>query len=509
MSAQSYRTVHNLNLTFMEKIGKLSTAAAKRGMDILFSTLGLVFLSPFFLIIALKLKSEGPGPIFYRGSRLGIGGNEFGILKFRTMYERPESYNGPKVTAGDDDRITPTGRWLRDTKLNELPQLWNVLVGQMSLVGPRPEDPEFAKRWPAKLRSEILSIRPGITSPASISYRDEEKLLSGDAAIDNYLNNIVPDKLRLDSLYVRHHTLLTDLDTIFWTFIVLLPQMGKIKVPESWLFGGPLTRFNRRYISWFAIDFFLALASISALGLIWRLKSPLDVGWLTAGIMAVCLALALSFFNWILGLKSVAWSRPAIEDALKLFVSALLVGLSYFLLQEFYGLTPLLPDEFIIAAEILTLFIFVVARYRLRLITGLASRWVTLRGSGYGAGERVLIVGAGEGGEFASWILNHPDFRRFYKAAGFVDDDPLKQGLRFDGLKVLGTTGDIPALVKSQDIGVIFYAINKLGPEDQDRILGTCQKTGLPLVLISEIIENLHYHFKHSALKVPVDRAVQ
>ena len=133
------------------------------------------------------------------------------------MYARPESFRGARITAKDDERITPTGRWLRDTKLNELPQLWNVLVGEMSLVGPRPEDPEFAKTWPADLREEILSVRPGITSPASISYRDEEKRLSSDNLIGDYLNKIAPDKLRLDSLYVRHHTLLTDLDTIFWT----------------------------------------------------------------------------------------------------------------------------------------------------------------------------------------------------------------------------------------------------------------------------------------------------
>ena len=93
-------------------------------------------------------RREGPGPVFYRGPRLGKNGRVFGILKFRTMYECPASYRGPRVTAQDDDRITPLGKWLRDTKLNELPQLWNVLVGEMSLVGPRPEDPEIVKTWP-------------------------------------------------------------------------------------------------------------------------------------------------------------------------------------------------------------------------------------------------------------------------------------------------------------------------------------------------------------------------
>ncbi len=97
-----------------------------------------------------------------------MGGKGFGILKFRTMYERAESYAGPRVTGKQDRRITPLGQWLRNTKLNELPQLWNVLIGEMSLVGPRPEDPEIVKTWPADARKEILSVRPGITSPASI-----------------------------------------------------------------------------------------------------------------------------------------------------------------------------------------------------------------------------------------------------------------------------------------------------------------------------------------------------
>ena len=116
-------------------------ALIKRAFDILASGLGLLLLSPFLLPVALILRRESPGPILYRGPRLGRGGKPFNILKFRTMYERPETYNGPRLTARGDDRITPLGHWLRGTKLNELPQLWNVLVGDMSMVGPRPGRP--------------------------------------------------------------------------------------------------------------------------------------------------------------------------------------------------------------------------------------------------------------------------------------------------------------------------------------------------------------------------------
>ncbi|HZW04014.1 MAG TPA: sugar transferase, partial [Anaerolineaceae bacterium] len=119
----------------------------RRGFDIVFAGLALILLSPFYLLIAFLIKRDSPGPVLYRGDRMGRGGKVFKILKFRTMYEDDRSYQGPRVTAQDDPRITPTGRWLRDTKINELPQLWNVLRGDMSLVGPRPEDPSIASRW--------------------------------------------------------------------------------------------------------------------------------------------------------------------------------------------------------------------------------------------------------------------------------------------------------------------------------------------------------------------------
>jgi hypothetical protein len=115
----------------------------KRAVDVAGAFLGLVFLSPFFLMIAVMIRRESPGPVFYRGPRTGRRGKAFGILKFRTMRDGPASSKDAMVTARDDPRITPLGKWLRDTKLNELPQLWNVLIGDMSLVGPRPERPEF------------------------------------------------------------------------------------------------------------------------------------------------------------------------------------------------------------------------------------------------------------------------------------------------------------------------------------------------------------------------------
>lgn len=480
--------------------------AMKRGFDIVLSALGLLVLSPVLLLIAIVIRRGSPGPVLFRGPRLGRGEGVFHILKFRTMREEPASYNGPGVTGRNDPRITPEGRWLRATKLNELPQLWNVLVGEMSLVGPRPEDPKIAATWDAQERREILSVRPGITSPSSVSYHDEEERLTAAGVVDEYIKNILPDKLRLDQLYVRHHTFITDLDALFWTFVILIPRLGKNRISEGWLFGGPILRFMRNHMSWLAIDFIVAFASIGILGVLWRLGGPLDIGvWKSINI-AVLLALLFGLFNSLLGLRVVAWSHAAAEDVLRLFISCALITVTVIGLQFVLG-EPFLPVRFMINAGLLVLIGFVAVRYRLRLVTGLASRWINLRQSGYGAGERVLIVGAGEGGEFASWLLKRPDFRRLYTIVGFADDDPAKQGMRFDGIKVLGTTADIPDLVREYDAGVVFYAISKISSTDTERILSVCKSTGSHLVMISDILYSLHNHLTNELARLDMPSA--
>lgn len=464
---------------------------AKRLLDVIAAALGLILLAPLFLALGILIKRDSPGPVFYWGKRVGRGGREFRILKFRTMREEPASYSGPPLTGRDDPRITPLGHWLRDTKLNELPQLWNVLIGEMSLVGPRPEAPEIVRTWSPMIRDEILSVRPGITSPASILYRDEEKRLNPDRVIDDYLENILPDKLRLDQLYVRHHNLLTDLDTLFWTFVVLIPRLSRKPISEAWLFGGPITRLSRRYLNWFVTDFVVALLGIGLTGFLWRLSGPLDIGLDRAASLAVVLAFLFSLFNTLLGLRGVSWAYPAAEDVLRLFASCALVTVTVIGIELAYHPHIFPPVRFMSAAGLVVLLSFIAVRYRLRLLTGLASRWITLRNSTFGAPERVLVVGAGEGSEFAAWLLQRREFKRIYKIVGIVDDDPAKQGMRYEGLKVLGFTASLPELVKKYDAGVIFHALTRLEEEDRARLLALYQRTGLRVVMLSDVLDLL------------------
>ena len=465
----------------------------KRAFDVVASILGIILLSPFFLPVAILLRREGPGPIFYRGTRMGRNGKPFGIIKFRTMYERPESYRGPRVTAKGDGRITPLGKWLRDTKLNELPQLWNVLKGEMSLVGPRPEDSEIEKTWPLEVRNEILSVRPGITSPASVLYRDEESLLPADGVMEVYFRDIQPDKLRLDRLYIRNHSFLGDLDILLWTFMSLLPRIARQRVPESRLFAGPLYRFVQRRVSWFALDLLICILAVTLSGVIVRLFAPINWGLLPLLALAVVLALLFSAVNAFLGLDRIIWSRAGAEDGLVLVfsngVSFMILALLNILLDyhTWFSIPPL-PTELIV---LVGMFIFtgsLLARYRMRLLTSIASRWLTWRKQRGGFGERVLILGAGEGGQIVNWLLHRGALRQAFKVVGMVDDDPAKQGMRIDRCRVLGVSGDLSELVRKHDVGVILFTISNL-PEDARRgLLKLCQIPGVRLVFMSDIL---------------------
>ena len=478
-------------------LGALLDNMARRGFDICLSLVGIILLSPFFLLIIILIKRDSAGPVFYKGWRAGKTGRNFKILKFRTMYEREESYQGSKVTAKDDPRITPFGRWLRDTKLNEFPQLWNVLLGEMSLVGPRPEDPAIAENWPEDVRREILSVRPGITSPSSVLYRNEETLLKSKTVMDKYLWDILPSKLRLDQLYVRYRTFLSDLDVIFWTGVCLLPNLGEIKVPEHLLYRGPLYLFIHRYLNWFLIDMLVSFGAVSTAGVIWRLGEPLDIGLGTAVAIALIMALLFSMINALMGLNRIAWSLSRPADALDLALSNGIVTLVLFMLNLLWPNGPLLPPVLVVVSGAFSFSGCVAVRYRSRLITGLATRWIELRGGGLGfVGEHVLIVGSGEVAQFAVWLLRNGNLAQAFSIVGMVDDNPRKVGTQIDGCNVIGTTQDIPALMDKYDVGLILFAISNITPAEQERILTICQSTpSARIILIPDIIDSLRAHF--------------
>lgn len=192
---------------------------AKRIFDLLAAGLGLLLFSPLLLAIALAVRLDSPGPVFFRQERVGRGGRTFRIHKFRTMRH---GIGGALITVGGDARITRVGAFLRRTKLDELPQLIDVLQGTMSLVGPRPEVPRYVALYPSAVREKVLSVRPGLTDLASIEYRDENALLARAADPEReYVETVLPAKLRLAADYVDRRTLALDLRIIVRTLRVL------------------------------------------------------------------------------------------------------------------------------------------------------------------------------------------------------------------------------------------------------------------------------------------------
>lgn len=180
-----------------------------RIIDIVAATVGLIVLSPALLLIALAVSIQDGGPVFYRAKRAGRNGSSFRLLKFRTMVPHADRLGGG-ITLSGDGRVTPVGGILRKFKLDELPQLWNVVKGEMSLVGPRPEDPRYVALYQPAQRG-ILAYTPGITSPASLSYRNEQALLSGPDWQRTYLEEVLPRKIELDMNYFANRTVGRDL----------------------------------------------------------------------------------------------------------------------------------------------------------------------------------------------------------------------------------------------------------------------------------------------------------
>jgi diguanylate cyclase (GGDEF)-like protein len=410
------------------------------------------------------------------------------------MYENPASYQGPRLTSSKDQRITPLGRWLRGTKINELPQLWNVFVGDMSLVGPRPEDPDLIGAYPKDMLNEVLTIRPGITSPASILYHSEEDMLATADPVGTYLKEILPDKLRLDQLYMRNRSFISDLDIILWTLAIFLPRLAKTGISEGHLFAGPFSRFVYRHFSWFMADIAVVFAAASIVTLAWRLQEPLNWGWDYCFMMSLGFALTFSAVNSITGLNNIVWSKAGSDNAFGLLFSAGSVTLTALVLNYLQGVHqwlpfPALPTVLILTVGLMAHFGFLTVRFRFRLLTWLAESWSALKGNTTGAGEQILIIGEGETCRIAAWLLQQGMFRHAFSIVGIVaSKDPTKQGMQINGCRVVGGIGDLAALVKKHDVRMIVYALSSTESRAREMVFSISETSRIKLIYLDDLI---------------------
>ncbi len=411
----------------------------RRLLDVTAAGMGLVILSPLLLLLALLVRLTSPGPALYRGRRVGRDGREFRLLKLRTMQAGADRL-GPGLTLDQDPRITPLGRWLRVHRLDELPQLWNVLVGDMSLVGPRPEDPRYVAHYTPEQR-EVLRVRPGITGPAQIAFRNEAERLRHAADPEaTYLQEIMPAKLAIDLAYLRRRTVWSDLGLLFSTLRLyvgnrLLLPLDLLCLVASYLFSFAIRFDNVRFFE--------------QLGLYWPLLIPL-------------LAIKLIVFE-LLGLYRRLWRYASVRELLAVTwavaLSSTLGGLLILLLWVWP--TPTLATGFprsVIAID---------AMLSLLLVGGVrfAARWRYERQSvaaqaaaGRPEERRALIAGAGDSGAMvAREMLRNPQLG--YHLIGFLDDDPDKQGLRLHGVPVVGTLADLPQRVRELSADEVLIAM--------------------------------------------------
>jgi hypothetical protein len=347
------------------------------------------------------------------------------------------------------------------------------------------------------VRDEVLSVRPGITSPASVLFRNEEALLHHSSLMEAYLEEILPSKLRLDQLYVRNRSFWLDMDVILWTFLVLLPQeFARQPLPER-LFLGPLSRLMTRYVSWFLMDMLVTFIALGVVGLFWRSFGPLNVGLLKSFTLALGFSVLFSITCAFMGVNRIVWSQANFTDALDLLPALGLGAMLALLISSLWQGGVLgypggpLPPALVLMGAGLAGAGFVAVRYRERLLATLAARLLAARPGALDARERVLIVGVGEAGQFFAWWLQSGRAGSAFRVVGYVDDDLYKQQMRIRGANVLGRREDIPHLVSQYDIGILLFAIHNIPEEERRSVLEICKSTPAKVVHAPDIMNSL------------------
>lgn len=437
----------------------------KRLFDICMAALGLVITAPLLAIIAVLIKLDSQGPVIFRQVRVGQGFRPFKIQKFRTMFVDATGTCLP-LTVGHDPRITKIGWILRKFKLDELPQLVNVFVGDMSFVGPRPEVPRYVERLRHEF-SEVLTVRPGITDLASLRYIDEAALLSRSSnPEEDYQTKVLPEKLRLAKLYIRHMSLRLDFAIIIQTLLHIvsfpvamftLPELKTaVETPVTSLWASLsafIMKWRRPIIV--VLDLVLIiLANYFAFAL--RYDGSIPAGEIHTFEQTVLVLVGIRGVAFTLfGLNEGLWRYTSLWD-LQNILKGVLVSTAVFYGWVYWvmGISSYPRSIFAIDAILLVGFL---AGMRL------SSRVFRDKGV-FQRKRRVLVVGAGDSGER---IVREMKTRSVFNCLpiGFVDDNATLLNQRIHGVRVLGTVGDIPKLVEALRPEVVVVAVPAATPE--------------------------------------------
>jgi FlaA1/EpsC-like NDP-sugar epimerase/lipopolysaccharide/colanic/teichoic acid biosynthesis glycosyltransferase len=432
----------------------------KRILDATVSLIGLIILAPVLAVIAVLIKLDSRGPVFFRGQRVGQYGKIFHILKFRSMVpDAPRK--GPAITSRDDPRITRIGRLLRKTKLDELPSLVNVLKGEMSLVGPRPEAPPWVERYTPQQRA-ILAAKPGITGLAQIKYRNEEALLSS-ANLEAEYPRIMNDKLNIDLGYVENQSFIFDVRILLETAAMLL----------GWSYEpGLLKQFARRI----AVDLVMIPCAFYLAWLI-RFDSHVPMKeWnlLTARLLPIVFVYIV--ISAASGIYRHLWAYADFPDIILLAeaigLGTLVLVVVNFALTSYYHYR--LSTGGLITGGLLTCALSATVKYRYQLTARLFAPWPRRASSNP---ERLLIIGLNDTAQQLATQIYLGECKANYELVGFVEDDPDDKGKNLNGVKILGAPEQIPALVRDKQIDVIIIARQPSSREEMWQLISTCLET--------------------------------
>jgi FlaA1/EpsC-like NDP-sugar epimerase/lipopolysaccharide/colanic/teichoic acid biosynthesis glycosyltransferase len=429
----------------------------KRVLDLCGAVFGLALSLPLLLVIAIAIKLDSSGPVLYTPIRAGLKGRPFRLYKLRSMVVGADA--GSVITGKADSRITRVGRWIRLLRLDELPQLFNVLKGDMSLVGPRPEACPIAALYTEEQR-RVLDLRPGITGPTQLLWMGEaDRIPPGISPEQYYVSSLLPQKLQSDLWYVETRTLASDLGYIIQTPFRLAQQA--------------FARSTRGRKASRVLADLVAVVVGSYLAFVARFDwdIPASQVWtMLWGLPIAVVGYGLAFIT----LKTYRgiWQYAGIEDFWQLLKACVLGGcLTAILLKLVFELSY--PRTVLVLAPVLTLLLMGGARLAWRTAATRLSR--TGRAT---PRRRVVIVGAGRTGEgIARAILGNP--RLNYALAGFVDDDPRLKGAMLHNLPVLGTCEQLDELVQRHRLDEAIIAISRLPFGELRRIGDACRHAGI------------------------------
>jgi len=444
----------------------------KRLLDIVVAVAGLLLLLPFLVLVALFVKIDSTGPVFFRQGRIGLNGRSFRIFKFRTMVDGAYKM-GSRLTTKRDPRVTSVGQILRWFKIDELPQLFNVLIGDMSLIGPRPEDPHFVKFY-TEAQRRVLSVRPGMVGPSQILGRDElesypEGLKDTEAY---YVRHILPDKLERDLEYVARASLWLDLSLLargIWATV-----RGAVKTQFLWR--------RRHRVALFTIDCVLVVLSCYLAFMIRQdFAWPLDPRFLLLPMLIVLVARSAALMYY--GAYQGVFAYFGLWDLSALFKAVTLSGVIAAGLTFFVGLQSFPRSVFIIDWAIV-LFMLSGVRYGLRI-------WV--RHGWRQRGQRrqkALVVGAGVGGEsIARTLLEDPLCP--YRPVGFIDEVPERWGSLIHGVRVLGGAAELPLAVSANRIQAVFVCMSDLSDHAAREVVDVCERAGVEYRIVPALSDLL------------------